>query len=369
MSESPTWVDQARRALAEDLRARGAIRTQLVYDVSRHLFLPVVYRRRGDRLERHRLTGADPCDGELAYQDRTLVTRADDGGKPVSSSTAPSVMAFMLEALALRPGLRVLEIGCGTGYNAALLHAAGCDVVTVDPLRSEVEQARDALQRHGATGVSCLVADGYGGAPEGGPYDRVIVSCAIAGIPPGWLEHCRPAARLVAPLAHGGIDMLVRIEVGAAGVTIRPLGGAGYFINAQGPLYPAALQPRTEPFGEASARASTAVVGYPQGYHDMWFAAAVDDSRVTSVYLAGNDSALGRCGLVEADSAAVVRVDGSVAATGPAGPALARAGAGLVADWAAAGRPRARSWSAHVRPHSRAMPPLLVSHGWRRDAG
>jgi protein-L-isoaspartate(D-aspartate) O-methyltransferase len=276
-------------------------------------------------------------------------------------------MAFMLEALALRPGLRVLEIGCGTGYNAAVMHkATGCEVVTIDPRPAQVAQARLALEHHGLTGVTCLVADGYDGVPDGGLFDRIIATCAVAGIPPAWIDRCAGGARLVAPLAHGGIDMLVRADIGADTVTARPIGGAGYFIIAQGPLYPAAERPRLEPFGEPHIVSAAPVPGYRNGYHDMWFAAAVADSRVTSVFLAGNDSALGQCGLADADSAAVLRTDGSVAAAGASALVLAELGVRLATDWVAAGRPRARSWHTTLRPHPNAAQPLLIADRWRR---
>jgi protein-L-isoaspartate(D-aspartate) O-methyltransferase len=363
------WAVGARRQLADELRASGAIRSSIVYDafarVSRHLFLPVVYRRRDSKVVRERLSDADLA---VVYRDRTLITHLDDNGAPISSSTAPSTMAFMLEALGLRPGLRVLEIGCGTGYNAALLHAAGCEVVTIDPLPDQVEKAREALVRHGFPDVRCLVGDGYDGVPDGSPYDRVIVSCAIAGVPPGWLAACAAHARLVAPVAHGGIDMLMRVGVGTAprAATVQPIGGAGYFIHARGPLYPAAMQPIAQPFGEATVQVPARTVSYRGGYHDMWFAAAVADPRVTVVHLHNNDSAAGVCGLVEGDSAAVVRVDGTVLGTGPGAEELARTGAELVEQWVADGRPKAHTWRSGLVPHPSAKPPLLVTDLWRK---
>lgn len=373
MSELPTAASVAarRRALADGLRASGAIRSDLLCEafaaVSRHLFVPVVYRDADGQLVPQRLTDAGASAFDLVYRDNTLVTSLDDAGRPVSSSTAPSVMAFMLEALALRPGLRVLEIGCGTGYNAAVMHkTTGCEVVTVDPRPAQVAQARLALERHGLTGVTCVVADGYDVVPDGAPFDRIIATCAVAGIPPAWIGRSTRGARLVAPLAHGGIDMLVRADVGDDAITARPIGGAGYFINAQGHLYPAPRRPRLEPFGEPHIVSAAPVPGYRNGYHDMWFAAAVADPRVTSVLLTGNDIALGQCGLADADSAAVLRTDGKVVATGVAAPVLAELGVRLATDWVSAGRPRARSWQTTLRPLPNAARPLLIAGRWHR---
>jgi protein-L-isoaspartate(D-aspartate) O-methyltransferase len=367
----PAWEVDARRRLADELRAAGAIRSRIVYDafraVSRHVFLPEVYRRRNGEVVRDRLADGEG-DPALVYRDRTFVTLLDDDGAPASSSTAPSTMAFLLEALDLRPGLRVLEIGCGTGYNAALMHAAGCAVVTVDPLSAEVAKAREALRRHGFPQVRCLAADGYSAVPGGAPYDRVIVSCAIAGVPPGWLAVIAEHARLVAPVLHGGIDMLLRVDAGAGEARVRPIGGAGYFIHADGRLCPVPPgPPGAGRYGAASVRVPSPAVGYRDGYHDMWFAAAVADERVTSVRLPGNDGDLGDCGLVEGDSAAVIRVDGTVLGTGPAARRLALAGAGLVERWADEGRPKARTWRAGLVRHPSAEPALLVPDQWRRD--
>ncbi|HEX6681688.1 MAG TPA: methyltransferase domain-containing protein [Candidatus Limnocylindrales bacterium] len=372
MSEAsgPRSAAAWRRSLADDLRASGAIRSEPIYNafaaVSRHLFVPVIYRGR-DRILAHLLPDADPSEWESVYRDRTLVTAVDQAGHAVSSSTAPSVMAFMLEALDLRPGLRVLEIGCGTGYNAAVInHITGCEVVTIDPLPPQVAQARKALRRHGVTGVRCGITDGYDGVPEGKPFDRIIVTCAVAGIPPGWLDRCAPGARIVAPLAHGGIDMLVSIDLHADGLVTRPIGGAGYFIRAQGPLYPAARQPAWPRFGAPRIIRPAPVPGFRNGYHDMWFAAAVAEPLVTSVFLEGDDGGLGQCGLADAGSATVLRTDGTVAATGPAAERLAVRGAQLATGWVASGRPRARHWRAILRPDASASPALLVPGPWLR---
>jgi len=352
-----------RRRLADELRDRGAIRSSLLHDafaaVSRHVFVPAYYRTADGRTQ---LREIDETDLDAVYRDRTLVTRLDGSGAPSSSSTAPSTMAFMLEALDLRPGIRVLEIGCGTGYNAALIHmVSGCEVVTVDPEPALVAAARQALRRHGLTGVRCEVADGYAAVAGPQPYDRVIVTCAVAGIPPAWLELCTPQVRIVAPLAHGGVDMLVRIDDGL----VRPLGGAGYFILADGPLYPADRRPPQQPFGPAALVRTAPVPGFRSGYHDLWFSAAVADPRVTSVALAGSDPSSGHCGLVDGDSAAVARTDGSIAATGPDAAGVADALSALVAQWIAAGRPKAASWYAPLSLAPVPGAPLLTAAEWR----
>jgi protein-L-isoaspartate(D-aspartate) O-methyltransferase len=103
---------------------------------------------------------------EMAYSNDALITKIVDG-VPVSSSSQPSLMAVMIEALDPAPGMRVLEIGAGTGYNAALMAAMGVRVTSVDAQPDVVARAAAALQRAGAAGVEVRAADGYQGDPSG----------------------------------------------------------------------------------------------------------------------------------------------------------------------------------------------------------
>src|ERR1700758_224146 len=110
----------------------------------RHLFLP----------------GLRP---EAAYRDDAIVTKRDEAGQPISSSSQPAIMAIMLDQLDLAPGLRVLEIGAGTGYNAALIsHVVGPSgqVTSVDIDSELVGQAREHLARAGFSDVTVVCADG-----------------------------------------------------------------------------------------------------------------------------------------------------------------------------------------------------------------
>ena len=115
---------------------------------------------------------------EQVYTDEALVTRVRDG-LPSSSSSQPSLMAQMLEELRLRPGHRVLEVGTGTGYNAALITTiTGAPVVTVDVQPDVVADATAALARVGVGGsVTALVADGYLGAPGHGLTVEQVTPC------------------------------------------------------------------------------------------------------------------------------------------------------------------------------------------------
>src|SRR3954466_6614413 len=115
---------------------------------------------------------------DLVYRDDVLVTKVSDH-QPVSSSSQPSLMAIMITALDVRPGLRVLEIGAGTGYNAALLSALGARVTSVDVQADVAERARAALEQADVKGVEVQTGDGYAGAP-GRTFDRVIVTVGVA---------------------------------------------------------------------------------------------------------------------------------------------------------------------------------------------
>jgi protein-L-isoaspartate(D-aspartate) O-methyltransferase len=175
--------------------------TAALRDVPRHLFLPHL----------------PPPD---AYLDDAIVTKRDAGGQPISSSSQPAIMAIMLDQLALAPGQRVLEIGAGTGYNAALMSyitgPAGA-VVSVDIDDDLVSQARGHLAAAGYPDVTVIAADGAGGYPPGAPYDRVIATVGVSDLAPAWLEQAGPGARIVVPLGLRGMQVAVAFERSVSG--------------------------------------------------------------------------------------------------------------------------------------------------------
>ena len=141
---------------------------------------------------------------EDAYRDIAIVTKQTEGGLGLSSSSQPGIMAEMLGELRLEPGQRVLEIGAGTGYNAALLARIVGErgrVVTVDIDPETATRARRALK---GTRVQVVTADGRQGHAAGAPYDRIIVTASADEIPREWLEQLAPGGLLQMPLRVGG---------------------------------------------------------------------------------------------------------------------------------------------------------------------
>jgi protein-L-isoaspartate(D-aspartate) O-methyltransferase len=178
------------RRLVADLRRKGAIRSAEVrrafLDVLRHHFLP-----------------DEPL--ELVYSDQAIVTKTRDG-MPISSSSQPAVMAVMLEQLQLRPGMRVLEIGAGTGYNAALMASlvGGEGHVTSLDIDEDIVQAAVAhLAAAGVEGVAVVRVDGVQGWPAGAPYDRVILTVGSPDVFPAWVGQLSRDGRLLLPLGIG----------------------------------------------------------------------------------------------------------------------------------------------------------------------
>lgn len=166
-----------------------------------------------------------------AYEDVPLVTRIRARG-PVSSSSQPSLMAAMLDALDVRDGDAVLEIGAGTGYNAGLLaHRLGDGLVTTVDLDEDIANAARRHLEAAGYRPEVVTGDGALGWGPGAPYDRVMATCAMPWIPVPWLRQCRPGAVVLAPMAGG----LVRLTVsGAERAEGRFLAPPAYFVSLRG---------------------------------------------------------------------------------------------------------------------------------------
>ncbi len=158
---------------------------------------------------RHHFLPGRPLDE--VYEDAAIMTKVGERGLPVSSSSQPTIMAIMLQLLSPRRGQRVLEIGAGTGYNAALIaHLVGPagHVVTVDIDQEVADRARANLAEAGVEDVEVVLADGSGGWPAGAPYDRLIVTASADDLAPAWLDQLDQDGRLVVPLTLAGPGQL-----------------------------------------------------------------------------------------------------------------------------------------------------------------
>ncbi|MER8100867.1 methyltransferase domain-containing protein [Kitasatospora sp. NPDC094016] len=168
-----------------------------------------------------------------AAADIPIVTQWDDGEHqgvepgtvPTSSASQPSLVASMLDDLRVEPGMRVLEQGTGTGWNAALLsHRLGDANVTTVEIDPQVSaQARAAL--HSADYRPTVVcADGALGHPPGAPYDRITATYGLRQIPQAWIEQTRPGGLILAPFGthYSNADALIRLTVQADGTASGP---------------------------------------------------------------------------------------------------------------------------------------------------
>jgi protein-L-isoaspartate(D-aspartate) O-methyltransferase len=206
LSGHPEAADAARARLASELRHRSRALSRSVQDafakVPRHVFVPEVA----------------PA---AAYRDEALVIKCGPDGMPVSSSSQPAMMAIMLDQLGLQPGHSVLEIGTGSGYNAAVMAAVvGPEgkVVSIDIDPELVARARASLAAAGYDGVTVICADGGFGDPDDAPFDRIIVTAGAWDIAPAWLDQVTAGGLLVLPLSVRGIQLSVALRRGDADV-------------------------------------------------------------------------------------------------------------------------------------------------------
>jgi protein-L-isoaspartate(D-aspartate) O-methyltransferase len=198
-------AEAARARMAADLRARSLSLTEPIQEafatVPRHLFVPEV-------------------GPSAAYRDEAFVIKCGPDGIPVSSSSQPAMMAIMLEQLELQPAHRVLEIGTGSGYNAALISvitAPRGKVVSIDIDLELVERARASLAAAGFSAVEVRCADGGYGDPVGAPFDRVIVTAGVWDVAPAWFEQLTDDGRLVLPLSVRGVELAVGLQRAGVG--------------------------------------------------------------------------------------------------------------------------------------------------------
>jgi methyltransferase of ATP-grasp peptide maturase system len=349
-SEATETADLERelpRVLAADLTAADVLRSPrwitAFEAVPRHLFVPRIFIDRDHAGRYELLDGREPGRRrqwlEQAYADEPLVTKLDNGTW-LSSSTQPSLMAIMLEALSVFGAERVLEVGTGTGYNAALLSAGlgSGQVTSIDIDAALVDAARSRLHRLGYSPV-LAAADGTVGYPGAAPYDRIIATCSVPRIPSSWLAQTTRGGLILANLYR---------ELGGGALALLTAAGdhaSGHFLPFFGGFMPTRTQPRS---------AGAELLGRRRG-DGTSRPAAVDasvlDDDAFGMFAALRLPGVQRLGLLpdgEPEQAWLLGRDGSWAyQDGPAGPVTQGGPSRLWdlvenmhRDWAALSRPR-----------------------------
>jgi len=267
--------------LADELIAKGKLRSSLweaaFRSTPRHVFVPEFYRQ--DTSGGWMRVVADTPDAlDIVYSNAALFTDVDEHGAGVSSSSMPGLMTRMLEMLDAQPGQRVLEIGTGTGYNAALLCAALGDqnVFSVDVYY--VDAARERLKTLGYR-PTLRTGDGVEGLPEHGPFDRIIATVAVPRVPTAWVEQLADGGVILAdakPNTTAGNLVLLRKHGEVAEGRFDP--GQAWFMAMRHPDQPDGTQPADRHPGPP-ARSTTGLIADVWREQPVpWFLACLDVS-------------------------------------------------------------------------------------------
>jgi protein-L-isoaspartate(D-aspartate) O-methyltransferase len=174
------WKEKREEMVRSQLISRG-ISSREVLDafrnVPRHLFVPVEYQK-------------------LSYSDQPLPIGE---GQTISQ---PYIVAYMTEILDIKPGEKVLEIGTGSGYQAAILKNAGAEVYSVEVIKSLSEKARKTLDNLGYSDIHLKTGDGYEGWAEFAPYDAILVTCSPAEIPSPLIQQLAEGGKMIIPVGE-----------------------------------------------------------------------------------------------------------------------------------------------------------------------
>ena len=163
-----------------------------------------------------------------------IVHAHDDNPLPIGSDqtiSQPYIVARMLEAAELGPTARVLDVGTGSGYAAAVAAELALDVVSIERIPELADAAGRRLRALGYADITVLVGDGTLGAPEHAPFDAIIAAAAGSDVPPAWLAQLAPHGRIVLPIeAASGRQELIVATVGHDGGLVRRSLGAVLFV-------------------------------------------------------------------------------------------------------------------------------------------
>lgn len=189
VKERQRMVETQLKPQERGIKHKGVLRAMA--EVPRHEFVPLESRAE-------------------AYEDRPLPIGYDQ------TISQPYIVAFMTEALDPKPADRVLEIGTGSGYQAAVMAKLVREVYTIEIVEPLGRRAQADLQRLGFTNVHVRVGDGYAGWPEQAPFDTIIVTCAPGKVPKPLTEQLKEGGRMIIPVGAPGSQklLLIRKEAG-----------------------------------------------------------------------------------------------------------------------------------------------------------
>ncbi|HVR59262.1 MAG: protein-L-isoaspartate(D-aspartate) O-methyltransferase [Pseudolabrys sp.] len=164
-----------------------------------------------DEVPRERFV--EPTFADSAYADQALPIAC---GQTISQ---PYVVAYMTEQLKMESRHRVLEVGTGSGYQAAVLSHLAREVVSVERYRTLAEEARARLKALGYENVDIVVGDGFAGVPDRAPYDRIIVTAAAETIPEALLDQLADGGIMILPLgSHDGSQHIIKLTKSVTGI-------------------------------------------------------------------------------------------------------------------------------------------------------
>jgi protein-L-isoaspartate(D-aspartate) O-methyltransferase len=198
MLAADPWEIARKRMIDEQIRPRGITNPAVLramQTVPRHLFVP-------------------PNQRDSAYEDSPLPI---GHGQTISQ---PYIVAYMTEALGIQAGDHVLEIGTGSGYQAAVLAQIAREVYTIEIVPELADQARQTLAQLGYKSVHVRTGNGYAGWPERAPFPRIIVTAAPDEVPPALVEQLAPGGTMVLPVGTGFQEMTIVTKT-RQGVTQR----------------------------------------------------------------------------------------------------------------------------------------------------
>lgn len=184
-------MEVERTAMIADLR-RYKIQDERIVEamskVRRHVYIPEDFRGRVDPYGDH------PC--PIGY------------GQTISQ---PFIVAYMTQRIEVKPGMKILEIGTGSGYQAAILAEMGAEIYSIEIVPELAEHARTVLAAEGYASVNIKCGDGYKGWPEHAPFDAIIVTCAPIDVPETLVAQLTDGGRMILPVGTG-IQQLIVLE-------------------------------------------------------------------------------------------------------------------------------------------------------------